>query len=126
MAGERWIVDAMNVIGSRPDGWWKDPGNAMREFAQAVDAHAATTGRHVTVVFDSDPGRLPEMAHIEVVTARRGGRNAADYEIEQLVEEDQDPTRVRVVTSDRALIDKVKTAGASVVSARAFRDELDR
>ena len=25
----RWIVDGMNVIGSRPDGWWKDRSGAM-------------------------------------------------------------------------------------------------
>jgi predicted RNA-binding protein with PIN domain len=42
------------------------------------------------------------------------------------VAEDRDPTGVRVITSDRALIDKVTSAGAGVVSASDFRDELDR
>ena len=26
----RWIVDGMNVIGSRPTGWWRDRPGAMR------------------------------------------------------------------------------------------------
>jgi predicted RNA-binding protein with PIN domain len=125
-ASERWIVDAMNVIGSRPDGWWNDPDKAMRGFAGALDDHAGLTGKDITVVFDKDPGRLPETSHIDVVIARRRGPNAADYEIEQLVAGDEDPQRVWVVTSDRRLIDKVRAAGAKVVSSGTFRKELDR
>jgi predicted RNA-binding protein with PIN domain len=123
---ERWIVDAMNVIGSRPDGWWNDPDKAMREFASALDDHAGSTGKDITVVFDKDPGPLPETSHIEVVIARRRGRNAADYEIEQLVEVEEDPSHLRVVTSDRDLADKVRAAGAKVVSSGNFRHELDQ
>ena len=123
---ERWIVDAMNVIGSRPDGWWNDRDEAMRDFARALDDHAGRTGKDITVVFDKDPGRFPETSHIEVVIARRRGRNAADYEIEQLVEGDEDPERLRVVTSDRRLVDKARAAGAKVVSSGSFRRELDR
>ena len=123
---ERWIVDAMNVIGSRPDGWWNDRRGAMRAFALAVDEQARATGKDTTVVFDQDPGPLPDTAHIEIVIARRAGRNAADYEIERLVDEDADPASLRVVTSDRRLIDEVRAAGATVVSSSRFREELDR
>jgi predicted RNA-binding protein with PIN domain len=123
---ERWIVDAMNVIGSRPDGWWNDPDEAMRDFTEALDDHAGRTGKDITVVFDKDPGRLPETSHIDVVTARHRGRNAADYEIEQLVAGEEDPTRLRVVTSDRRLVDAARAAGAKVVSSGSFRQELDR
>jgi predicted RNA-binding protein with PIN domain len=123
---QRWIVDAMNVIGSRPDGWWKDRKRAMRDFAVAVDEHAGGTGRDITVVFDQDPGSLPGIAHIEIVVARGSGSNAADYEIERLVKENADPASLRVVTSDRRLIAEVTAAGATVVSSSRFRDELDR
>jgi predicted RNA-binding protein with PIN domain len=123
---ERWIVDAMNVIGSRPDGWWNDPDKAMREFASALDDHADSTGMDITVVFDKDPGRLPDTSHIDVVIARRPGRNAADYEIERLVAGEEDPTRLRVVTSDRRLVDNVRAAGAKIISSGTFRHELDR
>lgn len=123
---ERWIVDAMNVIGSRPDGWWNNPEKAMREFARALDDYADRTGKDITVVFDKDPGRLPETSHIDVLIARRRGPNAADYEIEQLVEGEEDPQHLRVVTSDRSLADKVRAAGAKVVASGSFRRELDR
>ena len=123
---ERWIVDAMNVIGSRPDGWWNDPDKAMRDFARVLDDHADRTGKNITVVFDKDPSRLPKTSHVEVVIARRRGRNAADYEIERLVDGEEDPQHLRVVTSDRDLADKVRVAGAKVVSSGTFRRELDQ
>lgn len=123
---ERWIVDAMNVIGSRPDGWWRNRDEAMRKFARSVDEHAAATGRAITVVFDSDPGRLTEISHIEVAIARGRGRNAADGEIERLVAEADDVAGLRIVTSDRELADSVTAAGAIVVSSGSFRAELDK
>jgi predicted RNA-binding protein with PIN domain len=122
---ERWIVDAMNVIGSRPDGWWKDRDAAMRDFARIVDGHARLTGKDITVVFDSDPRRLPETPNVTIVIARRRGADAADQEIEQLVVDEDDPGHLWVVSSDRALIDKVTALGAKAVSAGAFRNELE-
>lgn len=125
-AGRRVIVDAMNVIGSRPDGWWKDRDRAMRDFARAVDAHACETGEDITIVFDTDPGPPLETDHVDVVIALRRGANAADYEIERLVAEEPDRGRLLVVTSDRALTEAVTAAGAEVTSSGAFRAELER
>jgi predicted RNA-binding protein with PIN domain len=98
----------------------------MRDFAVAIDKHAGATQKEITVVFDQDPGPLPDTAHIEIVVAPSSGRNAADYEIERLVNEDADPASLRVVTSDRRLVDEVNAVGATVVSSSRFRDELDR
>lgn len=123
---ERWIVDAMNVIGSRPDGWWNDRRGAMHDFALAIDEHARTTGKDMTVVFDQDPGALPNTTHIEIVVARRSGRDAADHEIERLVRTDEDAASLRVVTSDSRLIQEVTAAGAVVVSSGEFRAKVDR
>ena len=36
----RWLVDGMNVIGSRPDGWWRDRTAAMRRLTGELDALA--------------------------------------------------------------------------------------
>ena len=121
----RWIVDAMNVIGSRPDRWWNDPDRAMREFTSTLDRYAVRTGSEMTVVFDKDPRGLPETQQIEVVIARRRGRNAADYEIERIVSEVDDPSELLVVTSDKRLVEKVTELGAKVTSAGRFRSKLD-
>lgn len=121
---QRWIVDGMNVIGSRPDGWWNDRRTAMREFALALDEHARSTDKDLTVVFDQDPGSLSETMQIKVVVASRRGPNAADFEIERLVKNDQDPASLRVVTSDRGLIEQITATGATVVSSGTFRNEI--
>lgn len=120
----RWVVDAMNVIGSRPDRWWNDPKKAMRAMARLLDGFAARTGDELTVVFDTDPGPLQDTDHIEVVIAGRKGRNAADYEIEQIVAADEDPSRLRVVTSDKRLVEKVAELGAKVTGSGRFRNQL--
>jgi predicted RNA-binding protein with PIN domain len=123
--GRRLVIDAMNVIGSRPDRWWNDPERAMREFAVVVDSFAENTGDHITVVFDKNPGFLPPLQHMDVLFARRKGRNAADWEIEQIIAALEDPENVTVVTSDKALAEKVRSLGAKVVGSGAFRKELD-
>jgi predicted RNA-binding protein with PIN domain len=122
---ERWIVDAMNVIGTRPDGWWNDPDKAVRTFVSTLDDYARTSGKDMTVVLDKDPGEIPQTSHIQVVVARRRGRNAADHAIEELVGQDDDPGSLLVVTSDRKLADDVSALGAKVISSGRFRRELD-
>ena len=36
------FVDAMNVIGSRPDGWWRDREGAMRRLVSEIQGWAST------------------------------------------------------------------------------------
>ena len=115
----------MNVLGSRADGWWNDPDRAMRALVADLDVFAAR-GDDVIVVLDKNPGSLPEVNHVEVVVARRKGRNAADYEIEQLVAGAEDPSLLTVVTSDKKLVEKVTSLGARVTGAGTFRKRLDR
>jgi predicted RNA-binding protein with PIN domain len=115
---ERWIVDGMNVIGSKPDGWWRDRPAAMRAFAEQLGEWA--DGRDVTVVFDGRPFEVSvEGVHVEF--ASRRGPNAADDDIVRLVESSQDPSGLRVVTSDHDLARRVRELGAEVLSAGAFR-----
>lgn len=40
----RWLVDGMNVIGSRPDRWWNDPDKAVRRLIDELDRYAKETG----------------------------------------------------------------------------------
>jgi predicted RNA-binding protein with PIN domain len=120
----RWLVDGMNVIGSRPTGWWRDRPGAMRELVEALDRFAEATGEQVTVVLDGRPFDLSG-ERVEVVFASRRGRDAADDDIAALAEGDDDPGGLRVVTSDAKLARRVEAAGAEVVGAGAFRRRLD-
>jgi predicted RNA-binding protein with PIN domain len=120
----RWLVDASNVIGSRPDGWWRDRDgaaerliDALREFAGGED--------EVVVVLDAGPaGWAGRTGAFEVAIAPRRGRDAADDEIARRLAADSDPASIRVVTSDRELAARARSAGAEVVGAGEFRRRL--
>ena len=120
----RWIVDGMNVIGSRPTGWWRDRPGAMRELVQELEAFAARTGEEITVIFDGRPFDL-DSETVKVRFASRRGRNAADDDIAALAEGDEAPARVSVVTSDGDLARRICDGGAAVVGAGEFRRRLD-
>ena len=120
----RYVVDGMNVIGARPDGWWRDRTAAMERLAGALDAWANETGDDVTVVFDGKERPIPaERADVRFATRR--GPNAADDDIAALVAADADPTSLVVVTSDATLADRVAAAGGRAVGAGDFRRRLD-
>jgi predicted RNA-binding protein with PIN domain len=123
----RWLVDGMNLIGSRPDRWWNDPDRAVRRLIGELDRYAASTGEAVTVVFDRQPPGVPAGVHgaAEVAFASRRGRNAADDEIVWMLEENRAPDSFRVVTSDRRLGERVRHLGAGVTSSLSFRRRMD-
>lgn len=121
----RWVVDGMNVIGSRPTGWWRDRPRAMRDLTAELEDFGAATGESVTVVFDGRPFEIEPGESVDVRFATRRGPNAADDDIAALVERDDDPGSLAVVTSDADLARRVRGLGASVVGAGEFRRRLD-
>jgi predicted RNA-binding protein with PIN domain len=121
----RYIVDGMNVIGSRPDGWWRDRHAAMVRLVDALERWAAENGDDVTVVFEQPPRPPINSSVIEVTHAPRPKANSGDDEIVRRVRAEADPGSVRVVTSDHALADQARAAGASVYSSAAFRKEIE-
>ena len=121
----RWLIDGMNVIGSRPSGWWRDRPGAMRELSGDLGDLARETGDDLTVIFDGCPFELDAPEGVNVEFATRRGPDAADDDIAALVEGDPDPAGLTVVTSDRTLAERVRRAGAAVVGAGEFRRRLD-
>jgi predicted RNA-binding protein with PIN domain len=120
----RWIVDGMNVIGSRPDGWWRDRRGAMRRLVEELGSLVRVSSEPVTVVLD---GRAFDLdgGPVEVRFASRPGPGAADDDIAAIVAADAQPGDLRVVTSDAALGARVREHGAEVEGAGAFRRRLD-
>ena len=121
----RWIVDAMNVIGSRPDAWWRDRRGAMAALVEHLEQWAATEEADVTVVFERPLSEPIESSVITVTHAPAPASNSADDEIVRLVNADAHPAEIRVATSDRTLIARVQAAGASVYPAERFRNLID-
>jgi predicted RNA-binding protein with PIN domain len=120
-----WVIDGMNLIGSRPDRWWNDPDRAMKSMAGTLGEYVKRTGDPVVLVFDRRPADFQPPPGLEVVFASRRGRDAADDEIERFVARSREPRRLRVVTSDKRLATNVEKLGAKVVSSGAFRARLD-
>lgn len=119
------LVDGMNLIGSRPDGWWKDRTKAMRLLAWELRAYAEEIDEELTVVFDGRPIDELLRGHGIEVQFAPGGTNAADRRIERLVDDHPAPKSIRVITSDKALARTVEAGGARVIGSGEFRSRLD-
>ena len=122
------LVDGMNVIGSRPDGWWRDRDGAARRLWKSLSSLAAASGDDISVVFDGRPlPDLPEGRHdgVQVLYARRGGANGADDRMIEELGADPDPAAVTLVTSDRELSRRAQALGATVVGVKTLLARLD-
>ncbi|HEX5729704.1 NUDIX domain-containing protein [Microbacterium sp.] len=129
------VVDAANVVGSVPDGWWHDrPGAARRLIARvarlAVDGLPATTlglPEHTwfpewVVVVEGQARAAGDGANgVAVVRAEASGDDAIVNEATRLV---ADGRTVTVVTSDRELARRATDAGTSVRGTRWLLDQL--
>ncbi|MGV0852983.1 NYN domain-containing protein [Mycolicibacterium phlei] len=114
----------MNVIGSRPDGWWRDRHRAMTSLVERLETWKPE-GDSVTVVFERPPDPPIESAVIAVRHAPRAASNSADDEIVRLLHADRNPAGIRVATSDRTLADRVRAAGATVYPAERLRHLIE-
>ncbi|HEX3618204.1 MAG TPA: NYN domain-containing protein [Solirubrobacteraceae bacterium] len=121
----RWIVDGMNVIGTRPDRWWKDRDAAMLKLVDQLERWAAAEGEDVMVVFEREPSPPIRSSVIGVRHAPKPKANAADDEIVRLLEADDEPRAIRVVTSDRGLSERAYGHGATVEGADSFRSRIE-
>ena len=123
------IVDGNNVIGSRPDGWWRDRPGAARRLdrgaASARRAQAATASRSCSTAGRSPTAPKACTTACSSRTRPAPGRDAADDRIVEEVERDRDPASLVVVTSDRGLADRVRALGATVEGAGSLLAQLD-
>jgi hypothetical protein len=117
------VIDAANVIGSRPTGWWRDRPGAARRFTEQLRATVAA-GRldpPVTVVVEgqSKRGAAEGISDgVEVVHAPGEG----DDTIAAIAREQRGAL---VVTADRALAERVRAEGGEVVGPSWLLDRLD-
>jgi len=113
----------MNVIGSRPDGWWKNRRLAMGRLIEQLERWSSAEGQQVTVVFERPTPNRSSV--IEIAHAPKAAANSADDEILRRVRADDHSAEITVVTSDVALAEGVLQLGASVFPAGEFRNLID-
>jgi len=128
------VVDAANVVGATPNGWWKDRTGAAEQLGSSLaglisstlhdgDIAGVVTSVSVMVEGQARNALLPET--IETVRAEGSGDDALVATVASLTNR---PGRLVVVTSDRELRDRVAVAtdGEAVVrGARWLLDLLD-
>ncbi|WP_342000355.1 NUDIX hydrolase [Microbacterium sp. LWH7-1.2] len=128
------IVDIANVMGSVPDGWWRDRrGAASRLVARMADLAAQgipasalglpeqTWYPEWTAVVEGQARQVEGAPGVGVVRADASGDDAIVVVAQQGAAAGR---RVTVVTSDRGLSDRVTHAGAAVRGARWLLDLL--
>lgn len=133
------VVDGNNVMGARPDGWWRDRQGAARRLLERLQCYGHAVDGRIVVFFDVAHPDLPEGDHegVTVLYASRRGRDAADQRILEFLDTEgradaglppggAHPVRpVEVVTSDRKLAEGARQRGAEVVGAGALLARLD-
>jgi uncharacterized protein YaiI (UPF0178 family) len=116
------VIDAANVIGSRPTGWWRDRPGAARQFTDRVRATVNAGHLHppVTIVLEGRARAGADEAvvdGVEVVHAPGEGDDTIAAIAEAHCE-------VLVVTADRGLAERVRAAEADVVGPSWLLDKL--
>lgn len=119
------IVDGMNVLASRPDGWWRDRTAAMQRFAARVDRLAARDGDDWIIVIDGRERTLRGIRHVAIIWAARRGPDAADDRIVDLLRESASNPGSVVYTSDRELGRRAAALGAEVRRAGELLRRLE-
>ncbi len=128
------VVDAANVVGSVPDGWWRDRAGAASRLLERVAGLAArgvaaaqlglgedTWYPEWSVVVEGAARAVDETAGLEIVRAEASGDDAIVAEAARLRSLGR---QVTVVTSDRGLSSRIAEDGGSVRGARWLLDQL--
>lgn len=117
------IVDGANVVGSRPDGWWRDrAGAAARLHARLSAADLAYAEVILVLEGQARPG-VPagHAGRVHTVHAPADGDQTIVDLAAAAVDEGRD---VVVVTADRALTGRVTASGAEVMGPGRLLDQL--
>ena len=118
------IVDGANVVGSRPDGWWRDRAGAARRLHEALLVADTAYDEIVLVLEGAAKGgsAASKDAHIRVAHAARNG----DDEIVACTRAAAVAgSTVTVVTADRLLRGRVEALGASTMSPTWLLAQLE-
>ncbi|MCX4819989.1 NTP pyrophosphohydrolase [Streptomyces sp. NBC_01142] len=122
------VVDAANVVGSVPDGWWRDRHGAAERLrdslvALAEDGVAGHPGPvEIVHVVEGAARDVDSVPGVRVVSAPGSG----DDRIVELVAAEAAGRTCLVVTADRELQRRVEAHGAHCAGPRAVRQPGER
>ena len=117
------LIDAANVIGSRPTGWWRDRPGAARELTRRV-RRAAAAGKlpcPVVLVLEGQAKKGVDEGLADGVEVVHAPGQGDDTIASLAAESDQ---QVVLVSADRQLAERARRSGADVVSPTWLLDRL--
>ncbi|WP_028658930.1 hypothetical protein [Nocardioides insulae] len=115
------VVDGANVVGARPDGWWRDRAGAARRLHEGLLVADLPHDQVVLVLEGKAKGgvKAGRDGHVRTVHAPRDGDSAIVEEVRAAV---SSGARTTVVTADRML--QARCGGATPVSPNWLLDQL--
>jgi acetyl-CoA carboxylase carboxyltransferase component len=119
------LIDVANVVGSRPNGWWRDRAGATRTFVDQVRA-AVASGRlpiPVVVVLEGKARGGAQAGVVSDVTVLHAEGSGDDALIDVISDASNEVT---LVTADRGLRQRAETLGARVVGPGWFFKLLEQ
>jgi predicted RNA-binding protein with PIN domain len=122
---EAVIVDGANVVGSRPDGWWRDRAGAARRLHERLSATQWPQDEIILVLEGDARAGVPagQQGAVRTVHAEGAGDDAIVEEANKQLAAGAGQS-VIVVTADRLLREQVEAAGASTRSPTWLLDRL--
>lgn len=117
------VVDGANVVGSRPDGWWRDRAGAARRLHESLLVGDTSYDEIVLVLEGAAKAGVPAGVdgHVRTVHATGSGDDTVVAQARAGV---HGGARVTVVTADRFLQGRVQGVGATVVGPGWLLDRL--
>jgi hypothetical protein len=121
--GRLLVVDGANVVGSRPDGWWKDRAGAARRLHERLLTADLAYDELVLVLEGAAKGgvRAGMDGHVRTVHARGSGDDEIVSQARVAQERGEAAT---VITADRMLQSRVAAVGATSMSPSWLLDQL--
>lgn len=109
------VVDGANVVGSRPDGWWRDRAGAAGRLHGRLAVADTSYDEIVLVLEGQAKAGVPRGrdGHLRTVHASKDGDSAIIKEVRSVREKEHD---VVVITADRVLAQRVESLGARPMS----------
>ncbi|RKN38388.1 NTP pyrophosphohydrolase [Streptomyces hoynatensis] len=108
------VVDGANVVGSVPDGWWRDRRGAAERLRDRLRGYPEPV--EMVLVVEGAARGVASVPGVRVESAPGSG----DDRIVELVRDEGRGRRCLVVTADRGLRARVTELGAEVAGPRAM------
>ena len=119
------VIDAANVVGSVPDGWWRDRVGATTRLRDSLTDLAATglpqTGSPIDVILVVE-GKARTVTSSDTVDVRVAPGSGDDAIVDLVADESTSGRPIYVVTADRGLQQRVAAYGVEILGPRAVRN----